>query len=114
MRHITLPSHFSPAKNQIPAVHTDFDKLVNYHVWQNEAQMMPLFDSASKAAGKPITTLCAIVDMGGMSTKLSTSSASALARPGAHLPRKRNSPLTPTPPPHTITPPSPPPPPPSP
>ena len=74
-------------------MHTDFDKLVNYHVWQNEAQMMPLFDSASKAAGKPITTLCAIVDMGGMSTKLSTSSAFAHARWG-HFAWQRTCPLT--------------------
>ena len=56
-------------------MHTDIDRLVEYHTWQNEVQMVPLYAAASKTAGKPVTTLCAIVDMGGMSSKLSTASA---------------------------------------
>lgn len=35
--------------------------------------MIPLFEQASVEAGRPITTLCAIIDMRDMSTKLSTS-----------------------------------------
>ena len=54
---------------------TNIDKLVEYHTWTNEMQMLPLFESASKAAGKPITTLMAVVDMAGMSSKLSTAGA---------------------------------------
>ena len=52
---------------------TDIEKLVDYHVYANEAQMVPLFASASAAAGRPVTNLCAIIDMGGMTSKLSTS-----------------------------------------
>ena len=54
------------------SVLTDIDHLVNYHIFANEVQMVPLFQSASAAAGRPITNLCAIIDMGGMTLKLST------------------------------------------
>jgi hypothetical protein len=50
-------------------------RLIEYHTWQNEVQMVPLYAAASKEAGKPITTLCAIVDMGGMTSSLASSSA---------------------------------------
>lgn len=52
---------------------TDIEHLVDYHVFANEAQMVPLFNSASAAAGRPITNLFAIIDMGGMTLKLSSS-----------------------------------------
>ena len=60
---------------------TNIERLVEYHTFTNEVQMVPLFNAASAAKGKPVTTLCAIVDMGGMSTRLATSGASAACPP---------------------------------
>ena len=37
--------------------------------------MVPLFGSATEAAGRPVTTLCAILDMAGMTMKTSSSGA---------------------------------------
>ena len=88
-------------------VHTDIEKLIDYHTWQNEVQMVPLYDSASKAAGKPITTLCAIVDMGGMSSKISTSSAWVRTGPAPAHPLHCQRPLTPHSHSHPLTPPTP-------
>ena len=58
---------------------TNIERLVEYHTYTNEMQMVPLFQSATGALGRPITTLCAIVDMGGMTTRIATSSACARA-----------------------------------
>lgn len=52
---------------------SDEDKLVNYHVYGNELEMRNLFTRASDEAGKPITTLMAVIDMGGMTMALASS-----------------------------------------
>jgi hypothetical protein len=54
---------------------TNIDRLVEYHTFTNEMQMVPLFNAATAAVGRPITTLTAVIDMGGMSMKIASSGA---------------------------------------
>jgi hypothetical protein len=56
---------------------TNIDRLVDFHIYANEAQLNPLLEKASAEEGRPITTSTAILDMAGFSAMTSTSATRA-------------------------------------